>query len=946
MPPRHSVLPPIQIDRRNGPELIQSALRKVYEASGGQLNDFSPGSPIMALIEGQVFAQEELLQFANQFPESVLMEWIGPFVGAQRRLGSGALVELTFTIKPTDQDFVIFSGFQVQTQPFEENRPSVVFVTNERLTIAQGQTTGKVNATSLLRSVRSNVPAHTITKTISPLTGIVSVDNQNAAVGGQNPELTSEVKERIFSLIHRKNPVSQEDWEDFFTDILGPNTITKVLPRRSSRFVENETLHSEQSAISFFVLNPDGTPISRLQQDSFNKLVRLRLPISYQGFVYPLEVNPVDFRLSLTYDPVKDYATDLGVLSNKVMEQLGIIMRPKSTFPLSYTPTINDIESALVNRFSLTFEGVNRYTDPDISSLSAFVTPKGLLEQQITMDVKKYHHGEFLNENDLVSEVDFLGKQLFFKVLKPFSPSTYSKTFYANTNKLKLQVVRPYKYGDYFAGDVVVIADELYYVKRNHFNDVRRNLSSSEQTKRTESLIQTDTLSDALVYRDWEPNTDLKTNTDTNGVPDVLEFKHSDVSFDIANVPLVRPKGGKVAGWPVWVVNEDFTTQTTTANLNSLQIQRLVDNKTTTIFELEHGIDYRVGQYVKTLYGSDNNLTHCYVSANEDEKISFGRVTKAFRYIEDRKTNIGETLNKLIENKNLEPVVVSQFVNCAAQNVHELNPFKYGTRFRLGEYVRDQSGNFYFVLKDFTPYTKNIKKLEDDGMLIKTDNYLIQPSFVVKKGEDFGPAEANKSIGVVDGKGDVVGVWIGSEGDDGTKMWIRVSSNFPPYRDLQRLNTNDVVTLHNGYSTEKYKILKPFVPLSNPDFYMDKEAWEVTNEDETKPYIDNTYNTEDVISQNSYLFYRVIRPFTPHTDDLSTLEQAEEKGYVQKIVTKAPKLTQRLSDGISVNGMGKAQITLTSKNDPLVSQTLSYRMDKTQTTTNLVDYDETGTLFL
>ena len=110
--PRYAPLPRIELDPRSEVELVKAAARRVYEASSSTLNDFSSGSPIMALLEGQSFAQAEFLQFANEFPESVLVEWIGPFLGAQRRTGAGAFVDVTFNIAPIDGPFVIFEGYQ------------------------------------------------------------------------------------------------------------------------------------------------------------------------------------------------------------------------------------------------------------------------------------------------------------------------------------------------------------------------------------------------------------------------------------------------------------------------------------------------------------------------------------------------------------------------------------------------------------------------------------------------------------------------------------------------------------------------------------------------------------------------------------------------------------------------------------------------------------------
>ena len=212
--PSYSPLPNVELDPRNEAELVQAAARRIYEASNATLNDFSSGSPIVALLEGQAFAQAEFLQFANQFPESVLVEWIGPFLGAQRRTGAGALVDVTFSIDPRDDQFDVFPGYQLGTDANLTGGEQIVFLTTERLTIPAGQSEGTVSCISALRSKSANVGPGTIVKPLTSLAGVKSITNANAAAGGQNPELLSEVKERFFSLIRRRNPVSAEDWQD------------------------------------------------------------------------------------------------------------------------------------------------------------------------------------------------------------------------------------------------------------------------------------------------------------------------------------------------------------------------------------------------------------------------------------------------------------------------------------------------------------------------------------------------------------------------------------------------------------------------------------------------------------------------------------------------------------------------------------------------------------
>ena len=235
--PRYAPLPRIELDPRSEAELVAASARRVYEASSSTLNDFSSGSPIMALLEGQAFAQAEFLQFANEFPESVLVEWIGPFLGAQRRTGAGAIVDVKFVIAPSDNPFIIRTGYQLATDSNLTGGESKKFVTIEDLLIPKGSNEGTVRCVSIEMGADNNVAPRTIVKTITSLAGVKSVINLEPAKGGEDPELLSEVKERFFSLIRRRNPVSSEDWVDWFSDALGPGTSVLTLPRHSEEGV-------------------------------------------------------------------------------------------------------------------------------------------------------------------------------------------------------------------------------------------------------------------------------------------------------------------------------------------------------------------------------------------------------------------------------------------------------------------------------------------------------------------------------------------------------------------------------------------------------------------------------------------------------------------------------------------------------------------------------------
>ena len=87
---------PLQLDPRNTPALVRDTQTKIFLESGGQLNDFSAASPLSAIVEGQAYAQSELLYYLNSLPEAFTLQWFRQ-LGIQRSIGAKAIVEITFT---------------------------------------------------------------------------------------------------------------------------------------------------------------------------------------------------------------------------------------------------------------------------------------------------------------------------------------------------------------------------------------------------------------------------------------------------------------------------------------------------------------------------------------------------------------------------------------------------------------------------------------------------------------------------------------------------------------------------------------------------------------------------------------------------------------------------------------------------------------------------------
>ena len=86
-----------------------------------------------------------------------------------------------------------------------------------------------------------------------------------------------------------------------------------VGPRRSEGefFTYEENYLKTNPSVSFFVLNPDGTPITSAQKAALETLMKWSLPVEFLGYIYPMEVNNVDVVLDVTYDSSRPYTQDL-----------------------------------------------------------------------------------------------------------------------------------------------------------------------------------------------------------------------------------------------------------------------------------------------------------------------------------------------------------------------------------------------------------------------------------------------------------------------------------------------------------------------------------------------------------------------------------------------------------------------------------------------------------
>ena len=775
--PSYSPLPNIELDPRLEAELVQAAARRVYESSAATINDFSSGSPIMALLEGQAFAQAEFLQFANQFPESVLVEWIGPFLGAQRKTGTGSLVDIEFTIVPRDAQFDVFSGFQMSTDSSLTGGTKQSFVTIERLVIPAGQSTGIVKAISTLRGSVANVEANTITITGSSLSGVKSLTNPEAATGGTDPELLSEVKERFFSLIRRRNPVSAEDWQDFFSDALGVGSAVTVLPRRSEsktyryggpytdmvlKNINNgyggDYIRTNPS-VSFFVLNPDGTPITLAQEAALTNLIKWSLPVEFLGYVNPMEVDDVDFTLDLKYDASKPYAQNLTRMTTIVRNNLFSVMTPNAVFSNLYSQSVNDVESALNTTFPLTLGVVNQYTDPDISSIKAYYPPKNLSvgEYRGVLPLE-FQSGDTIKTDDLVI-VQGNASVTYYPAVEDFTPTLTTKTYHANLGNLHFELIRNLSAGLYKTGDVIsdTTTGTLHVV-----------LSSFDHfpSYTITSLIEDGFISEAKEYRSWEEGTYNPINDSTKQYnPDIILFEDGDTPY-VTDLPLIPGSIEQTLrpGYPIYVVEKEFDLEADTTSLGTSQNEGLVSQESIDVFLLTPGETYQAGEWVKTptpveLVTNIVTKENCYLDQLTGVTEIYAKVVDGFVFspTEDD-PSYKNAVDILIANSELKVVNAISFVDCKGVSTFAAKPFRYQARFKIGEYIRyrplggfdageleecsrqnEKCANvtetcrklldsqlplprYFYVMRDFTPNTTDLDELIQNEIITEVES--------------------------------------------------------------------------------------------------------------------------------------------------------------------------------------------------------------------------------
>jgi hypothetical protein len=915
---RYAPLPSVSIDPRSEAELVQAASQRVYEASGQTLNDFSAGNPLAALLEGQAFAQGEFLFWANQLPQSILIEWLGPFLGAMRRLGTPAVARLALTVPPSNTVTTIPVGTTFTTDPDLTGGETFTFVNDADIFIPAGESVVYATVASQYVGAVYNSPANSITGTSAINVDGLTVTNPQPATGGSDVETYQEVQERFFTLIRRRNPVSQEDWQDFFTDFYGIGTQTSVQPNRPNKGTYNYVTDYKKAngQVSFFVLGPDGVELNQSQLERGQNVLNYSVPVELQGHLYPITLSQVQYDLTVEVDANGSFGTNLKDSSLNFRDRLFEILRPGNVFPSTVDPTVSDVDAA----FYSTFDASTRFSDPHIKVSAAYNTPPYLEAGAATYtNVYSFEPtNSLLQANDLVRTS--LPVPVFYPVLSDFTPYSSARKDQTIYGTLALQQIQYLVPGNFVRGQV------CYWDTANggdgELHVIKENLTIGSQSE-IPGLITSGKVSAAKTYSPWvEGNSYQQSDISGNYDPEIVEYVYDADEFEPSPssvIPLNKRPGAFL-----WVVNQNFTLGVATDGVSGASAQFLLGPSTTPNL-LVPGETYTAGTWVYTpQIGSGPDPVadpyYNYVDVRLGVVNKYAYVVKSFTYEPDG-TTVSTYFDDLVSQGVVNEVVVQDGDN-------GLPVYKYKPRFTAGTYLEYKTDSaatpeYYIAATYFTPSSTSAQDLVDEGVIFPL--YLDETQY--------GELVVELATGTVKTPTRMFRFF------KGDRTFFRQGSQVVSYTATTNVHPlfQFYIYLENGIFVETAKYLPEQFESSS---YV--------------PYFDPAYvlHSEDtLLSVDGRNLYRVMRAFTPsdtvvnwtNTTVTNTARNEEYAGnllrYVDQYVCEENILSQ-LGRDVSAIKLGIAQITVIPKNSGRLSSSRQKSVYVWENTSTLAETPE------
>ena len=315
MPDIYGPILPLQLDPRNTAALVRDTQTKIFLESDGTLNDFSQASPLAAIVEGQAYAQNELLYYLNSLPEAYTLQWLRQ-LGIQRSIGAKAVVTVSFIkTEGFTRSVVIPKGTKISTVS------GLNFILKEQVVVGDTQVSANGIAESEKWGSIYNVQAGDVDRLSLNVLGLDGVTNFTAAQGGKDLEPIEDVKSKAFALLRRRALISEEDYLNEVRALAPTDSIIKVLTYED-RFNLDPEREGLSSSIAIVLGDENGQMMGADLRRDILKSLRKKIPLGLTVSITDPVVSPLETTLSIEYNPEKFttgidfYASNLNAILN------------------------------------------------------------------------------------------------------------------------------------------------------------------------------------------------------------------------------------------------------------------------------------------------------------------------------------------------------------------------------------------------------------------------------------------------------------------------------------------------------------------------------------------------------------------------------------------------------------------------------------------------------
>lgn len=413
---------PLQLDSRNTAALVRAIQTRMNLESGGELNDFTPASPLAAISEGQAFAQAELLYYLNNLPEAFSLQWLRQ-LGIQRRIGAKALVDVTFYKVPGYSRVVIIPQ---GTKVFANN--GLEYELLEEVRILESQN----SVTTICRSSKwgsaYNVGEGEINKIERAFVGLDFLRNETSAAGGKDLESLNAMKQRAFEVLSRRNLTTASDFENEVTTLAPDASLVKVLT-----YEERYQLSSALSGnVVICMGDENGNALSDTTLQFVIESIKNRVTLGTNISILTPEVVPIDLVLEVYYDPA-EITGNTDLRSTEILQALQDYINPinlplgsdlsyqdllRKIYEFSFVRSVNTLDVKLMIKDSTVLEGLCA----GFSGEESETLGKCLYNY---LDIVNSDNQTFSSPSGIVSYKLF-NAQITFTSVNDFSPLTYT----------------------------------------------------------------------------------------------------------------------------------------------------------------------------------------------------------------------------------------------------------------------------------------------------------------------------------------------------------------------------------------------------------------------------------------------------------------------------------------------------------------------------------------